>query len=312
MNVFISYASEDRDDFVQPLVDALEQKHTVWFAPYELTLGDSLLKKISDGLRLCDFGVVILSPAFFAKKWPQNELDGLSALETTKKKLILPVWKDVTEEDVKVFSPILAGRFAARAAEGVDYVVSMINQAVDAAARTAAFSPMDAIKGRLKRVATDIKVENESRKLLGTEEGVNLVYGSITDCFNDLEAHVTTFASETGLRFKVTRSSPMRCCENLTIDAPFFLFGHLSYYSATNSAEAATLKLHLGYEKSDGWSRDEAKPVMLYEEQFVPFVDSSRMVCWKCEDKRLTNAQLSVYALELLVAEIEKAKALSD
>src|SRR2546426_3995304 len=51
--------------------------------------------------RSCDFGVVVLSPAFFSKKWPQAELDGLFALETVTRKIILPVWKDISENEVK-------------------------------------------------------------------------------------------------------------------------------------------------------------------------------------------------------------------
>src|SRR5260370_34096642 len=101
MRLVISHASEDKDDFVRPLAERLRQVFDVWFDEYELTLGDRLLAKITEGLRSCDFGVVVLSPAFFAKKWPQAELDGLFALEEPTKKVILPIWKDVTEEDVR-------------------------------------------------------------------------------------------------------------------------------------------------------------------------------------------------------------------
>jgi hypothetical protein len=37
------------------------------------------------------FGVVILSPAFFAKEWPNKELDGLVAREDSRGKVILPI-----------------------------------------------------------------------------------------------------------------------------------------------------------------------------------------------------------------------------
>jgi hypothetical protein len=59
------------------------------------------------------FGVVVLSKAFFAKQWPQYELDGLVAREIEGTKVILPVWFGVTRSDVLKFSPTLADKVAA-------------------------------------------------------------------------------------------------------------------------------------------------------------------------------------------------------
>lgn len=130
ITLFLSHASEDKADLVQPLAERLRSDFQVWYDKYELRLGDSLLAKISEGLGKCDFGVVILSKHFFGKKWPQAELDGLFALETTGRKVILPVWKDVTEEEVRAFSPILAGRLGVLASAGLDRIVHEIKLAV--------------------------------------------------------------------------------------------------------------------------------------------------------------------------------------
>ena len=68
-DVFISYASEDRKDVVAPLTRVLKQRGiTFWLDKIELTLGDSLRRNIDDGLRRSRFGVVVLSPSFFAKE----------------------------------------------------------------------------------------------------------------------------------------------------------------------------------------------------------------------------------------------------
>jgi hypothetical protein len=63
MRLFISHASEDKD-FVRPLAEALRPDFEVWYDEYKLTLGDSLLAKIDEGLASCDYGVVVLSPSF--------------------------------------------------------------------------------------------------------------------------------------------------------------------------------------------------------------------------------------------------------
>ncbi len=55
--------------------------------------------------------MVILSPSFFAKEWPQRELDGLTAKETQSgEKVILPIWHEVDTETVTQHSPALADK----------------------------------------------------------------------------------------------------------------------------------------------------------------------------------------------------------
>jgi TIR domain len=130
IKLFLSHAHEDKDDFVRPLAEALRADFKVWYDEYELKLGDSLRGKIDEGLRTCDYGVVVLSPNFFAKKWPKAELDGLFSLETKERKVILPIWKDVTEDDVRKFSPILAGRLGVSTDEGIAKVMYEIKRAV--------------------------------------------------------------------------------------------------------------------------------------------------------------------------------------
>jgi hypothetical protein len=126
-DVFISHASEDKDSVARPLAELL--KHAgleVWFDEFALKLGDNLRRSIDHGLTHSRYGVVVLSPAFFAKEWPQKELDGLVARESGRRKVVLPVWHNVTREDVERFSPILAGRVAVSTSDGLDAVVRSV------------------------------------------------------------------------------------------------------------------------------------------------------------------------------------------
>ena len=91
-DTFICHASENKELFVRPLADSLvEAGLRVWYDEFSLKVGDSLHQAIDRGLRESCFGIVVLSEAFFAKKWPQAELDGLFAKETPDQKVILPV-----------------------------------------------------------------------------------------------------------------------------------------------------------------------------------------------------------------------------
>jgi hypothetical protein len=123
-DVFICHASEDKDDFVRPLAEALQKEHVeVWYDEFSLKLGDSIRRAIDKVLRQSRFGVVVLSKAFFKKQWTQYELDGLTELEIGKTKVILPIWHDVTRQEVLAYSPPLAGRKATLTSHGLHRVV---------------------------------------------------------------------------------------------------------------------------------------------------------------------------------------------
>ncbi len=112
-DVFISHASEDKEEFVRPLAEALiESGFDVWFDELTLKVGDSLRQSIDRGLANSRFGVVVFSSAFFAKNWPAYELNGLVAKEMQGKKVILPIWHKVSKDEVTQFSPSLADKIA--------------------------------------------------------------------------------------------------------------------------------------------------------------------------------------------------------
>lgn len=124
-DVFISHASEDKEAVARPLAKRLSDAGVeVWLDAHTLTLGDSLRQKIDEGLAGSQYGIVVLSPSFFAKQWPQQELDGLYAREMVGGKVILPVWHGMNQAQVARFSPILAGRLATSTGRGLDAVAS--------------------------------------------------------------------------------------------------------------------------------------------------------------------------------------------
>jgi hypothetical protein len=130
IDAFVSHAGEDKAAVAKPIADKLiALGFTVWLDQYELKIGDSVYEKIDDGLRRCRFGVVILSPHFFAKNWPRRELTALAALgDVEGRNKILPVWHTVSQADVARISPLLADVYAADTQGGLDVVVQHIAQ----------------------------------------------------------------------------------------------------------------------------------------------------------------------------------------
>jgi hypothetical protein len=112
-DVFISHASEDKDEVVRPLAVALQSGGlSVWYDEFELKIGDSLRRKIDQGLANSRFGVVVLSKAFFGKGWTNYELDGLVTRAVGGEQVLLPIWHHITKQEVIRFSPSLADKLA--------------------------------------------------------------------------------------------------------------------------------------------------------------------------------------------------------
>jgi hypothetical protein len=136
-DVFISHASEDKGEIATPLAEKLRDRGLrVWFDAFELQIGDSLRRKIDEGLASSTFGVVILSQHFFAKEWPQVELDGLSAkAASSDQPMILPIWHHISKEEVLAKSPTLAGVVALNTAlMTIDEIVEALIRRVEASA----------------------------------------------------------------------------------------------------------------------------------------------------------------------------------
>lgn len=114
-DVFISYASEDREGFVRPLAQALDQLGVqVWYDEISLVLGDNLSRSIDAGLAGANFGLVVISKFFIGKGWPERELQGLVARQIAGQAVILPIWLGVSQQEVLEFSPTLADTIGLR------------------------------------------------------------------------------------------------------------------------------------------------------------------------------------------------------
>jgi len=311
VRLFLSHASEDKAGFVEPLAQALKDNgFVVWYDKFVLTMGDSLLRKINEGLRECDYGVVVLSPAFFAKQWPQSELDGLFALENEQRKVILPVWKDLTKAEVAHFSPILAGRLAAQASEGIPRVVEMIRQAISVGNKVASFSPEEALKAKFTQLSDQYKTEKNSSGLLNSYQGTTLVCTAVGNCFTRIETLTAEMnvAAHPDLHLQVSNGRDAFNFPMFSITAPYNLqFVASMKRLAINSASQATLKfsgVHLTY---DIWGQPKDSNV-LFEKQFTPFILPDTTVQWIDADRKLLPTQLPTYIMDLVMEEIIKAR----
>lgn len=126
---FISHASEDKESFVRPLAQELVNiGFKVWYDEFTLKIGDSLFEEISNGISKSDFGLVIISPNFLKKEWTKKELNGLFSKEIfSKENIILPIWLNISQDEIYNLSPILSDKVAVKVENNeIDKVIEKI------------------------------------------------------------------------------------------------------------------------------------------------------------------------------------------
>lgn len=114
-DVFVSHAWEDKEGFVDEFVAELEKLDIkVWYDKQRIKWGDSMRARIDDGLKKSKFGIAVISPDYIAdgKYWTKAELDGLFQLESVNGKMLLPIWHNITKQQVMNYSPIIASKLA--------------------------------------------------------------------------------------------------------------------------------------------------------------------------------------------------------
>lgn len=134
-DVFVSHAWEDKESFVDEFVKELRKADlNVWYDTNQIKWGDSMREKIDEGLKHSRFGIVVLSPNYIApnKYWTKAELDGLFQLESVNGKRLLPIWHNLTKQEVMNYSPIIANKKAMTTAtmtsKEIAYELALINR----------------------------------------------------------------------------------------------------------------------------------------------------------------------------------------
>lgn len=138
-DAFISYSSDDKQEFVEPLVRELKRRgHLIWYDEDELEVGESIRESIDQGLSRAYTGIVVLSESFFERGWTQRELNGLvSRGVENDETIILPVWYKIEKEEVMEQSPPLADKKAVQTEGGdIKSVAKTLSQAMKSSIRS--------------------------------------------------------------------------------------------------------------------------------------------------------------------------------
>lgn len=108
-DVFISHATKDKLTAANDLRNEIMSIGVdVWYDSDSIEWGDSLSSKIDEGLKNCEFGIVVLSRHFFDRPWCEKELYKLAERQKREqRKTILPLLLDISVEMVVSKYPFL-------------------------------------------------------------------------------------------------------------------------------------------------------------------------------------------------------------
>jgi predicted nucleotide-binding protein len=131
---FVSHDHRDKTDIAEAIAIQLQKLMCpVWYDEFSLHVGDSLRDSIEKGLRESSKCIFILTPNFLANGgWAKREYDSIFTRELVEKKnVILPVWHNVSVQDVYQYSPILADRVGVQWSLGLEQVAANLLRAID-------------------------------------------------------------------------------------------------------------------------------------------------------------------------------------
>ncbi|MEB3150053.1 MAG: toll/interleukin-1 receptor domain-containing protein [Sphaerospermopsis sp.] len=131
-DIFLSHASEDKEQFVDILYKKLTQaQYKVWYDKEEIKWGDKLDEKIYEGLRASQYGIVVISHNYFAahKIWTFLEFKHILAANN-----ILPILHGIDMQTIELEYPEVYKRIkdwlAISSEQGVDYIVKEANKKI--------------------------------------------------------------------------------------------------------------------------------------------------------------------------------------
>lgn len=108
---FICHDSGDKESIAEPLSQELmAARCPVWYYDYAVNIGDNIRESIENGIKTCRKCVLILSKRLIGNNsWAKKEFESFVSKEVVKgENVFLPVWVEVTREEVYEFSPSLA------------------------------------------------------------------------------------------------------------------------------------------------------------------------------------------------------------
>jgi DNA repair ATPase RecN len=113
-DVFLSHSNLDKEDYVTELSEKLSEKGLKVFEDVKVfKIGQSQIDMMNMGILNSRFVVVFLSANFIKSGWSDYEFKSFLNREINEKRIIiLPIWHNISVEDIRQYNPYLVDKFA--------------------------------------------------------------------------------------------------------------------------------------------------------------------------------------------------------
>jgi TIR domain len=128
-DLFISHASEDKEDIVYPLLASLfeEGVTSLWLDEISIEPSESIRMSVDKGIRESHYILVVLTQNYFKKYWTGLEFNAAFNLQRP----FFPIWcDDVIANQVRKFSPMFADIKGIRYKKGSSQVAKDISEVI--------------------------------------------------------------------------------------------------------------------------------------------------------------------------------------
>ncbi|EZX20459.1 hypothetical protein V070_01914 [Staphylococcus aureus C0673] len=132
-DVFLSHSNLDKEEYVSELSDKLTNKGLKVFEDEKVfEIGQSQTQMMNMGILNSRFVVVFLSRNFIESGWSKYEFISFLNREINEKNIIiLPIWHDISIEEVREYNPYLVDKHALSTSKyTIDEMVEKINSVV--------------------------------------------------------------------------------------------------------------------------------------------------------------------------------------
>ncbi len=128
---FISYAVEDKEEVVEPIVKYLAHRGiNVYFAGDDLRPGDTIADVINEAMHCSTYAIFVLSP-HCNRHWPAIEHFHFRQKEKEEERaLIFPVWHNISYAEVKEKFPWISERYGVSTDKGIDRAAAELYKAI--------------------------------------------------------------------------------------------------------------------------------------------------------------------------------------
>src|SRR5262245_20392755 len=100
---FLSHATADAELARRLAVDLRNRGVDVWYAEWELRPGDSLVRRIEDGIDRATHFLVLLTPASLKSEWVRTELDAGLIKRISGKCRVIPIVSGTSADELPAF-----------------------------------------------------------------------------------------------------------------------------------------------------------------------------------------------------------------